>query len=88
MAALEENTEFSPSFWVLNPQKFLHEFSYNEVSGTENDEQSLNYSASVFHIWLLEAFSWFQNGSILLVNTSCKRRALIIEDEFKNTYFC
>ena len=39
--------------------------------------------ASVFHPWLFEAFSWFQNGSILLVNASCKRRALIIEDEFK-----
>ena len=30
--------------------------------------------------------------SVLLISkrqyTSCKRRALIIEDEFKNTYFC
>ena len=39
--------------------------------------------ASIFHLWLFEVFSWFQNGSILLVNASCKRRALIIEDKFK-----
>ena len=37
------------------------------VSGTDNDEQSLNNSASTcLHLWLLEAFSWFQNSSILL----------------------
>ena len=63
--------------WYLNPP-----------IQTLNDEQPLNNSASVFYLWLLEAFSWFQNGSILLENASCKRRALIIEDEFKNTYFC
>ena len=66
---------------------FFHESSYDGVSGTDNDEQSLNKSVSVFHLWLLGAFSWFQNGSILLVNASCKHRALIIEDELKNTYF-
>ena len=44
-----------------------------------NIEQSLNNSASVFYLWLLEAFSCFQNGNILLVNASCKRRALIIK---------
>ena len=41
-------------------QKFLHESSYDGLSGTDNGEQPLNNSASVFHLWLLEAFSWFQ----------------------------
>ena len=68
MEASEENTEFPPSFLGFKSQKFLHLSSYDRVSGTENDQQSLNYSASVFHLWLLEAFSWFQNGSIFLVN--------------------
>ena len=62
-----------PSFSGFKSQTFLHEScygsaSYDGVSGTDNDEQLLNNSASVFHLWLLEAFSWFQNGSILLVN--------------------
>ena len=56
MAALEEN-KFPPSFLGFKSQKFLHESSYDGVSGTDNDEQSLNNSASVFHLWLLEAFS-------------------------------
>ena len=86
MAASEEN-KLPPSFSGFKSQKCLHESSCDGVSGTDNDEQSLNNSASVFYLWLLEAFSCFQNGSILLVNASCKRRALIIEDEFKNTYF-
>ena len=38
--------------------KICHESSsYDGVSGTDADEQSLNNSASVFHLWLLEAFS-------------------------------
>ena len=45
---------------ALKSQKFLHESSYDGFSGTDNGEQSLNKSASVFHLWLLEAFSWFQ----------------------------
>ena len=49
-------------------QKFIHESCHDGVSGTDNDEQPLNNSASVFYLWLLEAFSRFQNGSILLVN--------------------
>ena len=58
----------------------------------ESQEQTMINSrlktlASVFHLWLLEAFSSFQNGSIRLENASCKRRALIIEDEFKNVTF-
>ena len=81
MAASEEN-KLPPSFSGFKSQKFLHESSHDGVSGTDNDEQSLNNSASVFYLWLLEAFSWF---SILLLNASCKRRALIIKDEFKNT---
>ena len=54
MEASEENTEFPPSFLGFKSQKFFHESSYDRVSGTENDQQSLNYSASVFHLWLLE----------------------------------
>ena len=83
MVASKEN-KLPPSFSGFKSQKFLHESSHDGVSGTDNDEQSLNNSASVFYLWLLEAFSWF---SILLLNASCKRRALIIKDEFKNTYF-
>ena len=63
MAASKEN-KLPPSFSGFKYQRFLHD----GVSGTDNDEQSLNNSASVFHLWLLEAFSWFQNGSILLAN--------------------
>ena len=87
MAASKEN-KLPPSFSGIKSQKFVHESSYDGVSGTDNDKQSLKTLASVFHLWLLEAPSWFQKGSILLENASCKRRALIIEDEFKNTYFC
>ena len=72
MAVSGENTEFPPSFLGFKSQKFIHESSYDRVSGTKNDQQSLNYSASVFHFWLLEAFSWFQNAvyflKTLLVN--------------------
>ena len=75
--------------FLLHSQKFLHESSYDGVSGkdyrTMMNSRYIDNWASVFHLWLLEVFSWFQNGSILL---TCKRRALIIEDEFKNTYFC
>ena len=48
-----------PSFSGFKCQRFLR-------------EQSLNNSASVLHLWLLEAFSRFQTGRILLVS---KRRA-------------
>ena len=40
MAASEEN-KLPPSFLGFKPQKFLHESSYDWVSGTDNDEQSL-----------------------------------------------
>ena len=56
MAASEEN-KLLLTFSGFKSQKFLHESSYDGVSGTANDEQSLNNSASVFHLWLLEAFS-------------------------------
>ena len=56
MAASEEN-KLPPSFSGFKTQKFLHESSYDGVSGADNDEQSLNDSASVFHLWPLEAFS-------------------------------
>ena len=35
----------------------MNHAAYDGVSGTDNDEQSLNNSASVVHLWLLEAFS-------------------------------
>ena len=44
-------------FGFLNLKTFLHKSSYDGVSGTDNDEQSLKILASVFHLWLLEAFS-------------------------------
>ena len=64
MAAAKEN-KLPPSFSGFKSQKFRHEScyessSYGWVSGTDNDvndEQSLNNSASVFHLWLLEGFS-------------------------------
>ena len=64
--ASKEN-KLPPSFSGFKSQRFLHESSHDGVSGTDNDEQSLNNSASVFHLWLPEEFL-FQNGSILLVN--------------------
>ena len=73
-----------PSFSGFKSQKFLHESSYDGVSGTDNDEQSLKN--------LSNCLSSLAARSVLLISkrqyTSCKRRALIIEDEFKNTYFC
>ena len=56
MAASKEN-KLPPSVSGFNSQRFLHESSHDGVSGTDNDEQSLNNSASVFHLWLLKAFS-------------------------------
>ena len=71
-------TSMPPSFSGFKSQTFLHEScyesaSYDGVSGTDNDEQLLNNSASVFHLWLLEAFSWFQNSSILPTQSSHNR---------------
>ena len=40
MAASKEN-KLSPSFSGFKSQKFLHESSYDGVSGTDNDKQSL-----------------------------------------------
>ena len=60
-----------PSFSGYKSKNIRHEsscLSCDGVSGTDNDEQWLNNSASVFYLSLLEAFSWFQNGSLLLVN--------------------
>ena len=67
MAASKEN-KLPPSFLGCKSQKFLHESCCDGVSGTDHDEQPLNNSASAYYLWLLEAFSWFQNGSIRLVN--------------------
>ena len=52
------NNKLTPSFSGFKSQIFLHKSSHNGVSGTDNDEQSLNNSASVWNLWLLEAFSW------------------------------
>ena len=71
MAASKES-KFPPSFSGFNSQKFIHESSYDGVSGkdyrTMMNSRYIDNWASVFHLWLLEVFSWFQNGSILLVN--------------------
>ena len=56
MAASEEN-KLPPSYLGFKSQKFLHESSYDGASGTDSNEQSLKTLASVFHLWLLEAFS-------------------------------
>ena len=72
-----KGNKLPPSFSGFKSQRFLNESSHDGVSGTDNDEQSLNNSASVFYLWLLQAFSWFQNGSMLFLS---KRRAFIIED--------
>ena len=81
MAASKEN-KLPPSFSGFKSQKFVHESSYDGVSGTDNDKQSLKN--------LSKCLSSLAARSVLLISkrqyTSCKRRALIIEDEFKNTY--
>ena len=73
-----------PSFSGFKSKKFLHESSYDGVSGKDNDEQSLKS--------LSKCLSSLAARSVLLISkqqyTSCKRGALIIEDEFENTYFC
>ena len=51
MAASEENTNFPTSFLGFKSKNFFHESSYDGVSGTDNDEQSLNNSAQVFFIF-------------------------------------
>ena len=83
MAASIEN-KLPPSLSGFKSQKFLHESSYDGVSGTDNDEHSLKN--------LSKCLSSLGARSVLLIlkrqYTSCKRRALIIEDEYKNTYFC
>ena len=71
MAASKEN-KLSPSCSGFKSQKFLHESSYDGISGTDNDEQSLkNFS---------KCLSSLANRSVLLISkwqyTSCKRRAL------------
>ena len=53
--ATPKGHKLPPSFSGFKSQKNLHESSYDGVSGTENHEQSLNNSASAFHLWLLEA---------------------------------
>ena len=83
MAASKEN-KLPPSFSGFKSQKFVHESSYDGVSGTDNDKQSLKN--------LSKCLSSLAARSVLLISkrqyTSCKRRALIIEDKFKNTFFC
>ena len=75
MAASKEN-KLPPSFSGFKCQTFLHESSYDGFSGTDNDEQSLKN--------LSKCLSPLAARSVLLISkrqyTSCKRRALIIED--------
>ena len=47
MAASEEN-KLPPSFSAFKSQNFLHESSHDEVSGTDNDEQSLKNLSECF----------------------------------------
>ena len=46
----------------------LSVFNIKDFSMMGWREQTMKNSASVFHLWLFEAFSRFQNGSILLVS--------------------
>ena len=72
MAASREN-KLLPTFSGFKPQTFPHESSYDGVSGTDNDEKSLNNSASVLHLWLVERLPDFKMAvyflKMLLVNT-------------------
>ena len=66
MAASKEN-KLPPSFSGFKSQKLLHESGGDGVSGTDSDKQVKQLS-SVFHLWPFEAFSSFQNSSIVLIN--------------------
>ena len=50
MSASEEN-KLPPSFSAFKSQTFLHESSYDGVSGTDNDERSLKTLATVSFIF-------------------------------------
>ena len=78
MAVSREN-KLPPSFLDFKSQRVLYESSHDGVSRIENDEQSLNRSASVSHLWLLKAFFWFQNGSMIL-------KTLTFADYCKQSY--
>ena len=69
----------SPLVLGFKFQKFIHESCHDGVSGTDNDEQPLNNSASV------------SARSVLPISkrqyTSCKRRAFISEDDSKTLTF-
>ena len=66
MAASEEN-KLPPSFSGFKSLNFLHESSYDGVSGTDNDEHSLKQVSFIFGCSKSSPDS-VQNGSILLVN--------------------
>ena len=78
MAVSREN-KLPPSFLDFKSQRVLYESSHDGVSRIENDEQPLNRSASVSHLWLLKAFFWFQNGSMIL-------KTLTFADYCKQSY--
>ena len=68
MAASEEN-KLPPSFSGFKSKKFLHESSYDVVSGTDNDEQSLKKPLQVSFIFgCLKRSPDFKTA----VHTSCK----------------
>ena len=86
MTASKEN-KLPLSFSGFTSQKVLHESCYEPSSydgflGPDNDEQSLNNSASFIFGCSKRSPDFKQQY------TFCKRRALIIKDEFQNSYFC
>ena len=69
-AASEEN-KLPSSFSGFKTQKFLHESSYDGVSGTDNDEQSLKNLSTCLSSLAARSVLLFQNGSILIVKAPC-----------------
>ena len=76
MAALRTNCLLH--FRVLNLKNVSMNPANHGVSGTDNDEHSLNNSASnVFHLLQLKAFSCFQNSSIYVLPSFHNRRMIL-----------
>ena len=59
-----------PSFSGFKSQKFVHESSYDGVSGTDNDEQSLKNLSKCLSSLPARSVLLIQNGSILLVSSN------------------
>ena len=82
MAASEEN-KLSPSFSGFKSKNFLHECSYDGVSGTDSEEQSLKSLSKCLLSLAVRSVLLISKRQYTSCNASCKRRVLIIEDEFK-----